>query len=63
MSCAIRAWYTYFEDEIPDRFRTQEKLRPLDAKLKYQIDKLLKTPAASSRAGGAEASADPLRFK
>ncbi|KAJ1492805.1 Sas10/Utp3/C1D family-domain-containing protein [Baffinella frigidus] len=40
-----------------------EKLRPLDAKLKYQIDKLLKTPAASSRAGGAEASADPLRFK
>jgi U3 small nucleolar RNA-associated protein 3 len=34
-----------------------EKLRPLDAKLKYQMDKLLKTPLAGG--GGADA----LRFK
>jgi U3 small nucleolar RNA-associated protein 3 len=35
-----------------------EKMRPLDAKLKYQMDKLLKTPLA-----GAAAAGDALRFK
>ena len=29
---------------------TMEKLRPLDAKLKYQIDKLLKLAASASKA-------------
>ena len=43
-----------------------EKLRPIDRKLRYQIDKLLKTSAASELAGGeddGEDEDDPLRFK
>ena len=36
-----------------------EKMRPLDAKLKYQMDKLLRTPLA----GAAGAAGDALRFK
>ena len=37
-----------------------EKLRPLDAKLKYQMDKLLKTTPAG---GEDAAAADALKFK
>ncbi|KJE95157.1 hypothetical protein CAOG_05638 [Capsaspora owczarzaki ATCC 30864] len=37
---------------------TLERLRPLDSKLKYQIDKLVKAAAT-----GTQNSADPLRFK
>eukprot|EP00741_Cyanophora_paradoxa_P024449 tig00022075_g23606.t1 len=37
-----------------------EKLKPLDAKLKYQIDKLLRTAALG---GAGSAASDPLRFK
>ena len=43
-----------------------EKLRPIDRKLRYQIDKLLKTSAVSELAGGqddGEDEDDPLRFK
>eukprot|EP00742_Colponemidia_sp_Colp-10_P005701 GILJ01006094.1.p1 GENE.GILJ01006094.1~~GILJ01006094.1.p1 ORF type:complete len:583 (-),score=152.42 GILJ01006094.1:122-1870(-) len=44
-----------------------EKLRPLDQKLKYQLDKLLTMPTEAVVSNGngasAEASADPLRFK
>ena len=42
------------------RLRTvMEKMRPLERKLKYQIDKLLKAPGGSGAAG----AADPLRMR
>ena len=40
-----------------------EKLRPLDAKLKYQMDKLLKTAASGTGAGEDAAAADALKFR
>ena len=43
-----------------------EKLRPIDRKLKYQIDKLLKMAVGGAGAGGEESGEDeddPLRFK
>ena len=48
---------------------TMEKLRPLDAKLKYQVDKLLKAAARAEANGGgggegmAFAEDDPMSFK
>lgn len=40
-----------------------EKLRPLDKKLQYQIDKLVKLAATGAASEATEAAQDPLRFK
>ena len=40
-----------------------DKMRPLDAKLKYQVDRLLQLAAAPASQGGAGQANDPLSFR